>query len=764
LILKSGYLKMQKIIQLIFVIIFTTNIINAQTPLIADKKDYSAVKMQQLWKIRTTGTNLASGKSIAFAPSPRYHLTVKGNSDSNDLTDGYWEKRKNQAIWWSPKAVGWDNLSNPKKIIIDLGKPECVGKIVWRVVAGSKKRAFRGPKRVKLYGSMDGKKVYLVNERYRWSEDNARPDNYRLPNIGRSDTGTDVYVYPLVIGAKNYRMRYVIIEFEQDCHWMCSDELAVIEGKDSGKSIRELPAETMQTADIWIKSPEPCLPVIKGIMLPLWFRQTDFRKNGKRLPVNYRFLLPPGIKLHVPKVYKSKINDNEVIVQARNGGNSSKIGPFFFELEKDLKTPVKVKYQAKGTGAVSQPIFTITLEAKEPIANFKLKKLTISIGWMIDAWRNQWLDFANSYGRLGFNTVPSFPRGWSKQAANRGYDLKKIENSPTPSALTKAGKKLNQLRKAGYKIIYMESPLHVVNWLYSKESVEFRCQSKPVPTINSFCPAYRGKYYVLEMERIKKCFLLMGGADYVMWDCELLGSAKWNGIRCSRCQKAFAASGKPWIQFVKSKTIEMLRDMNKKIAVAASKHKWQQPQIGMYGVDSLHFFAAMLKFPVNGLFGFQNPSLYVGNNPLEIHKKIRQCRKLSKSNNIIPWLSTNTGGKVSPVNVRIMIWEALINGSCGITYYSLFDFNPAQLYEVSRALAAIAPVEDIVFYGKPAYNEFKITSGTARISATRLGKKAILLLVNPTKQKQKITWLHKSGKKNKIEIPAQEAELIIISL
>ena len=734
-----------------------------QTSLISNGKGYSEKRMRELWNERISGKNLAAGKLISFYPDPTYHLTAKGNSDNADLTDGYLVKRSGQAIWWSPKAVAWGRkyTGRYKRMIIDLGETKCVDKIVWRVVAGSYKRSFDGPKWVKLYGSVDGKKIHLISERYRWSEDNARPNNYRLPNIGKLETGTQVYVYPLTIGAENHNMRFVVMEFEQDSDWFCCDELAVIKGSGAGKDISKLDSKTIQIEDVWIKSPEPELPVVRGVIMPVWFKQTDFRKNGSKLAVKYRFQLPKGIKMHIPKAYRYKIKGNVVEVINPKGGTSDKIGPFFFIQTKDLISPVKLKYQAVGVNAKEQPMVSLSLKPEKIPAPFSLKNLTISIGWMIDAQQSDsyWPDFVDSYKRLGFNTIPSFPRSWSKKVT--GADLKEIESLSDPATATKYGRRLAHLKKLGFKTVYMESPLHWVCRKYSKESSEFRCGNEP-SSKDAFCPTYRGKYYIDEMKRIRKNFLLMGGADYIIWDCELLGSAKWNGKGCSRCQQFFKASGVSWEKFLRTKTIEILQDMKRQVADAAKMHGWAQPEVGMYGVDSTHDYAGLVEFR-KSLFDFQNPSLYVGNNSLEIHSKIRKCRELNKSN-IIPWLTTQTAGKVSPKNARIMLWEALMNGAQGATYYSLTDLNPAQLYEICRALAAVAPIEDIIVKGDLAYDEFKVIKGIGRISAIRYGNKMALLVVNPTKQKQEIEWFHNSGKKGKVIIDAMDGKLLAISI
>lgn len=737
----------------------------AQTPLIGQKEDYTAVKMLQLWEQRTAGKNLAAGKTAIFGPTPSYHLTVKGGTDATDLTDGVLDKRGNQAIWWNPAAVGWSLLEGEnKRIIIDLENRECVGKMVWRVVAGSQKRRFTGPKKIKLYGSLDGKNVYCIGERYRWSEDNARPDNYRLPNIGSPDTGEDVYVYPLEIDAQNYEMRFVIIEFEQDSSWFCSDELVILQGSGAGRDLTRLPSEIMQTTDVWIKSPEPVLPLVSGVMLPLWFRQTDFRKNGEKLAVQYRFTLPEGVQLRVPPIYRSQSSGGEVTVNVPQGGNSNKIGPFFFEQTSSHHSPVTVRYQAIGAKADSQPPLMLTLEPKTLPAPFKLNRLTVSIGWMNDSQRLLWRDFERSYGRLGFNAVPAFPRGWQKEVTDAGLDLQQIESNDNPAMLTASGRRIAELRKLGYRIIYMESPLHVVNWRHGKESTEFKCQLSPPPRIDSFCPSYRGKYYAGELKRIRESFLLMGGADDVIWDCELLGSAKWNAPECKRCQAARTASGLDWETFIKAQTIAMLRDMNRQIIEAAQQKQWKTPQIAMFAVDGSHTYAGLLNFPVENLFDFQNPSLYVGNHPFEVHKKIRQCRELSGSNNIIPWLTAATGGQVSPRNVRIMLWEALLNGSRGATYYWMGDFNPAQLYELCRALAEAAPLEDVIVDGAPAHTEFTVKPDTVRHSAVRSGSRAALLLVNPAEAEQSIEWRHHSGQTGQTVLPPGEAQLLDITL
>lgn len=730
----------------------------AQTPMLASPEEYRASRMLALWDEAVSGDNLALGKPVAYAPSPTYHLTVKGDSDKTDLTDGQIFRSGSQLIWWEEKAVGWNGLVREnKRIILDLQAPAPVGRIVWRVVAGSAKRGFTGPKRVKLYGSLDGTRVHAIREYYRAAEDNARADNYLLPNLGLPEEGTDVYVYPLILDAGNYTMRYLILEFDQDSHWFCTDELAVLRGSGEGRALGALPGEVMQTADVWIRSPEPTLPLVADVMLPLWFRQTDFRALGEKMAVTYRFVLPPGITLHSPRPYRRQESGDALLVTTGRGGNSNKIGPFFFTAATLPAEAVAVQYQALGADAAVQPLQTLWLQPTVLPPPFRLRQLSLSIGWMTDVQRGQWPDFAGSYGRLGFNAVPSFPRGWAREAEAQA-------NAADPGTLTEAGRDLAALRGQGFQIIYMESPLHVVNWRYPEAAGEYRCQLDSVPQVDSFCPTYRGDYFQQEVERVGSSLLLMGGADKVIWDCELLGAGLWHGQKCRRCQAAFAGSGIAWEKFVQTRTIEMLQQLNARVRVVAASRGWPAPGIGMYGVDAARNYAGMLQFPVSGELNFQNPSLYVGDDPLQVHQKIRQCRQAHAGSGIIPWLSTNTNGQVSPANARIILWEALLNGASGATYYSLTDFNPAQLVEICRALARIAPWEDILLGGTPEHDAVTVLSGQARHSAIRKDDQLLLLLVNPGQQAQSVSWRHRDGQQGRVELPPGEAEMLHVRL
>ena len=51
--------------------------------------------------------NLAAGRPVVFAPAPDYRLTVKGDTDATDLTDGKLTRRADRKIWFERETVAW---------------------------------------------------------------------------------------------------------------------------------------------------------------------------------------------------------------------------------------------------------------------------------------------------------------------------------------------------------------------------------------------------------------------------------------------------------------------------------------------------------------------------------------------------------------------------------------------------------------------------------------------------------------------------------
>ena len=728
---------------------------------------YSEQKMLALWKERTSGTNLAMHQPVTFSPTPSYHLTIKGGTDATDLVDGHLCTSKGQAIWSDSRAVGWNGLENRwNTIIVDLGKPQIVAKVVWRVTAGCRKKNFFGPKRVRLSGSLDGKTVHDLCDRYRWANDVAATDAYHLPNIGPTESGNMVYVYPLELDVGNVRTRYVVVEFEMDGVWLASDELAVIAGTAPAREMAASPSHALQVKDVWVSSDESRYPLVDGFPLPLFLRQRDLRDNGGKLPVTYRFRLPRGTSIAGPPYHqRTDGGKGAVSFLYPRGGNSQRIGPFY--LRGKVRGEVQVQVRAEGRNAEPQPWLTFALCPARLPAPFRLKQISASISWMNEHEQGDWPDFESVYARLGFNAVPTFPRAWGTYAVEKGtLDLKTLRSSADPASLTVDGWRLKRLREAGFRIIYMESPLHIVNWRYPKAASEYRCQLPGgPPTEDSFCPSYRGPYFRNEVRRIADHMLMIGGADMVMWDWELPGPALWLGQKCSRCQAEFAKTRMPWEAFVKQQTLDILASLNDAVKGTARARGWPSPKIGMYEVDAVDRYGGLFDYRQDRLLDFQGPSLYVGDDPKAVHDRIRAARRLGGDSRIIPYLTTGTCGYVTPRDARIIAWEALLNGAGGVTYYCFSDLNPAHLLEISRALAAVAGIEDVIVNGTPAHEQVRIAEPGIRHSAMRLGNRAGLLMVNTSKQDRRVHWRWEGGSGSGDElVPAGDGVLRTLTL
>jgi len=743
--------------------------VSAQTLQVAENPaDYSFNNMVKLWQERTEGENLAKGKKISYAPLPAYHLTKKNDTDDFDLTDGVIDSDSKQMIWFRDTAVGWTDHGAVKKIIIDLGEPACVGKVVWRVAAGSVNRAMTGPNMVRIFGSLDGERSRKILERRRHTEDSGRTDNYHLPNIGSPDTHQAVYVYPLEFFIPDLLTKYIIIEFTHDSPYLASDEIAVLQGNGKGKTMEYLPEALLQVADVWIELPDADVPVVTGVMLPTWFVQTDCRSKTSG-SVTYQFDLPSGISLTIPSASgEHRALTGKASWSETKGGNKI-FGPLFFHSDKSFTGTKEITYRAEGETAKPQPAQKIILRSAE-LLPVKLQKLTVSIGWLIEKNRLLWPGILDAYQHVGFNTYPTFPRGWDV-IRNGSVDYETALKTSDPlSLLGDSGKHLRECRERGLKIVYMESPLHVVNWTYTNESdiKEYRCideKGESIQKINSFCPSYRGKFYRNEVTRLALQYVLMGGCDYAMWDCELLNSGRVSASDCARCQAAKEEEDQEsdWDSYAVKKILEFFADVKKEINSAAKKKGWTPPPIGQYHVDFGHTYCG---YDYScGLYDFQNSSIYAGDNPEAIHQWVRTCRSRTKKNDIIPWLTTATYGYVSPVNTRLILWEAFCNGATGMTYYTLPDIQPSHYIEINKAFAAIMPLENIIVQGVPAFSEFTVNNKAVRISAVRLDKTAALLLVNTGSEAVSAEWQHRREKKSgTIQIPAADGVLLKVDL
>jgi hypothetical protein len=218
--------------------------------------------------------------------------------------------------------------------------------------------------------------------------------------------------------------------------------------------------------------------------------------------------------------------------------------------------------------------------------------------------------------------------------------------------------------------------------------------------------------------------------DYVFWDIECWYNGAMEAAQCSRCKAEQQASGKPMDEFLKDKGTGSFKDLYQAVQKGSSGNK--MPEVASYNHHAekpLHQLIVDFNQIYPRYVNDAQPSLYVAGRAEDVHNSIRANYKLLKTRKIIPWLTAGTYGEFEPYKLEQMILEALLNGACGITYYCYADFDtPLDFYYHAKALAEIAPYEDLIMDGEvlePTGSNKQLT-----YSGIRKGGEMLLLIGN----------------------------------
>ena len=101
-------------------------------------------------------------------------LTLKGDSDATDLTDGKFSQRADRHIWFESAAVGW-SYGGRVLLALDLGRPARIDEIAIRLLGGSFHAGGSVPGWVEAFTSDDGEHFRKVAEFSRWKRRRLRP-------------------------------------------------------------------------------------------------------------------------------------------------------------------------------------------------------------------------------------------------------------------------------------------------------------------------------------------------------------------------------------------------------------------------------------------------------------------------------------------------------------------------------------------------------------------------------------------------------------
>jgi len=687
--------------------------------------DPDIIKYRKMWEQYTKGNNLALGKPFVFSLKPDYSLTAKGDAATTALTDGKISSLKDDKIWFDSSAVGWywGGAENGMNCLLDLGETKPVGSVVIRALAGKVLPSLVAPAEFKIFVSRDGKDFYESASMVKLMQGEKDLSNFKthyyLDEMGKA------YVYPFKLEV-NADARYVGVYIKGATGQVFLDEISVMEGNAKNAAVfNEAYQGTKQkfiTSGILIEPRLKELAISTNINTPNALQVSDMRnKDSAAKPVSIVVEAPEGVNIIAPEAQKIPIifNGNKYAqwkLPLKKSPVNSQTVMIFFTADKsvNMNLPAYIYAECEGIEPEKTQVPIRLLEI--PLVKPQMKRLHISLTWMGEKAPNEYPDFFAAWKYMGFNAVGCFPRNW-------------VSSESSSKDQTEALAFIDSARKEGFKIIMNESPFHVMAKGH-KEGSEIFSQLKSGLKNKNLCPAYKGTFYEKEMARVAQGVALTT-PDYVFWDIECWYPGSKEAAACTRCLEEQKKSGKSMDEFLKDCGTERVKDL--KDAVRKGIGGGKMPVIGFYDTrptapnydgisDFNRFYPASVDISAN--------SFYVQGNALKVHDEMRENYKTLKCNKCIPWLSTGTYGKFDPYKLEQMVLEALLNGICGITYFTYWDFDsPRDFYYHSKALSEIAPYENIIMDGT-VMTDLEGSNKNLTYSAVKKGNEMLLLVGN----------------------------------
>lgn len=650
------------------------------------------IQYRKLWMEATRGNNLALGRKVVFSKTPDYPLTHKGGTDHDDLTDGKLSGNQQDKIWFDQQAVGWLNgAADGVNILLDLGEVKALDQVVLRCMGGAGGN-LSFPRRLQLFLSRDGKDFYQAANLEKLMPGERSQSDFR--NYFYLEEESSAYVYPFALNA-GAEARYVGVCLYGTSDFLFCDEMVVLEADskrvaDKGfNQVYGQEAQPFYTSGIVFAPRINRLGVAANAILPNRFFVQDMRSDEEvQRPVALYLELPEDFELLNAKTVEKINGKNRYVLQEQETGRMKSATGFFFI----RRNPVR---GGSTSGREPQASFYAEAEGLErivrtvPISVFELppipgfKRLHVSLSWMVESAALAWPDFYQDWSKLGFNAISLFPRYW--------------KNGPGPEVQEwmQAGRKL------GHKLIMNESPFHPMEKRQTPGSEVF--SQLPGGEGKNLCPSYRGAGYAKELERVYRN-VLQSAPDFVFWDIECWYPGASEAAACKRCAEGWKKSGRPLDEYLKALGKELNQALYDQVARAAKDGNFPMPVVASYDRHAATPNYALLEdffadYP--STLKLAQPSLYVGGRAEDVHEAIRAEYRLLKNRDILPWLSPGCYGEFEPEKMESMVLEALLNGACGITYYSYGEFDTAlDFYYHARALAKVAPYEDLLLDGE----------------------------------------------------------------
>ncbi len=651
--------------------------------------------------------NLAAGKIVQFLPTPNYAITAKGDTDATDLTDGKLSSREDNRLWFDRQCVGF-SYPGLQQMYLDLGAEESIREVAIRFMGGSVTPGTSFPVWVDLVASLDGQTYERLDSFSRWTPGDRE-------RFGIPQEAGEAWGHQLTFGNLKVKARYIGLSF-YGTGLNVADEMWVIRGGDDAKPLALAPTNIV-----------PFCP--KGAQAYFHKPVVQFSTNFPTPnPVGLLSALPkdakPTLRLDLPPGVRLVGTEQEVLPQSeklsdgwtryhfaeeKTSGESLKTWQRIY-LTGDWKPGQEgvLRYQVSWPDGQS-PEGTQRIQAVEIPETPVPKKLLTGLGWWSMGNSAHWPNVIPSYKRLGFSYVPLFARWISNE---------------------KEWALLDQFRNEGFKVVSIDSPLHVLLQKHKKNS-DIYCQLEKGPG-ELLCPSYRGPAYQEELVRLAT-EASKARPDLYAADIELWG---WRGPvdaeNCSRCKADFNASGlSSWEEWKITKGNEMWKDMASAVRKGSVDAGGPKTESGGYDFQPGKNYQFL--WSVDQLYpdAMQNSqvSTYSSLEPWNIAyigDEVRKDRQQIAGSDIIPWLTPGDAGVFPGWAMRDSVLECFANGARGILFWSSRVWDTEGLLGYADAIRIATPVEDIIVGGKLL--EGVKTQPEVRVSGVQNDKGIFLLL------------------------------------
>jgi len=683
-----------------------------------------AVAARGEWKDLTAGKNLAAGRPVTFSAPPTYALTHDEN-DPQNLTSGQLSRRADDRIWFSKDSVGWGDLAGPVNMMVDLGKSQPIGRVAIRLLGGKEQPILSYPKEIEVLVSEDGKDFRSAGVLTKLLESEKElADSSRFYIAEEGQAAVKTFHFDVGVTA-----RYVAWRITPESSFLISDQLAVMAGDaKSEKKLASLPVAypPLIMSGLAAFPRKGTLTITTGVTTPNWFMfQDDLDSRKKTDKVEFQFDLPAGIRL-VSATPSQPVSESESAGPGRKifhiepretnrKGFKPLQGPFYFTADetaaKKDKAVVRVAINGLPGDPVDVPLEVIHIDPVTPLTSQH-----VSLGWMSERYALGWPEFFKNYAGAGFNAFPVFPRSYTKTADGSEW------SDETKAILAL----VEEARKRGLPIAYNESPFHTLEKLGPKVAPEAfnDLGGKPGTRLS---PVYRGKFYQEEIERIGRNTAIVR-PDIVFHDIELWHHSVEEGRNSEAMRQAFSNSGKSEKETLSDLGSEKMRDLRKAVNDAMPD---SHPLVALYNNHAerpiyQYVFDWSKIYP--DTVDFASPSLYVRGDCAVIHETMIANYRAVGNRKTMPWLTTGTYGEFDPKLVEPQIYETVLNGSWGFTYYCFHDFDPMDYYYQASAIRTLKPFDELIAKGDVLPT--RCDSPNALVSAYGTEKAALLLVGN----------------------------------